>query len=121
MKFNNKLPGLSFQTTISELDLTYQRRYSDLRIPDAYEALILDVLRGDHSNFVRDDELDAAWTVFTPLLHEIDAAQIKPSEYAYGTRGPQQLDDFVRAYGFRRHQEQYVWPIQNVSGAGSRL
>ncbi|RUS19470.1 glucose-6-phosphate dehydrogenase [Endogone sp. FLAS-F59071] len=121
MKFNNKLPGLSFQTTISELDLTYQRRYSDLRIPDAYEALILDVLRGDHSNFVRDDELDAAWTVFTPLLREIDSAQIKPNEYVYGTRGPQQLDDFVKGYGFRRHQEQYVWPIQNVSGAEPRL
>ncbi|RUS29207.1 glucose-6-phosphate dehydrogenase [Jimgerdemannia flammicorona] len=120
MKFNNKLPGLSFQTTISELDMTYHRRYSDLRIPDAYEALILDVLRGDHSNFVRDDELDVAWNIFTPLLHEIDSTVIKPVEYAYGSRGPKQLYEFVSSYGFRHH-EQYVWPVQNVSATGPRL
>lgn len=118
MKFNNKLPGLSFQTTISELDLSYQRRYSDLRIPDAYEALILDVLRGNHSNFVRDDELDAAWTIFTPLLHEIEEAKIKPVTYPYGSRGPKGLEEFVRQYGFYRHPEEYVWPVQKAAGAG---
>lgn len=35
-------------------------------------ALILDAFKGDHSNFVRDDELDIAWKIFTPLLHWID-------------------------------------------------
>lgn len=34
----------------------------------AYESLILDAFKGDHSNFVRDDELDIAWKIFTPLL-----------------------------------------------------
>jgi len=114
MKFNNKLPGLSYQTVISELDLSYNRRYSDLHIPDAYEALILDVLRGDHSHFVRDDELDYAWTIFTPILHEIDASKIKPVEYKYGSRGPAQLDEFVSKYGFRRHKEEYVWPVEKL-------
>jgi len=32
----------------------------------------LDAFKGDHSNFVRDDELDASWRIFTPLLHYID-------------------------------------------------
>ena len=45
------------------MDLTYKRRFTDAKIPEAYEALILDALRGDHSNFVRDDELDVAWKV----------------------------------------------------------
>lgn len=45
----------------TEMDLTYKRRFSDLKIPEAYEALILDAFKGDHSNFVRDDELDLAW------------------------------------------------------------
>jgi len=52
--------------------LTYKRRFSDLNIPEAYEALLLDAFKGDHSNFVRDDELDASWRVFTPLLHYLD-------------------------------------------------
>ncbi|KAI8584259.1 hypothetical protein K450DRAFT_218922 [Umbelopsis ramanniana AG] len=117
MKFNNKHPGLSYQTLQSDLDLTYHRRYSDLKIPDAYEALILDVLRGDHSNFVRDDELDAAWKIFTPILHEIEGKKILPKDYKYGSRGPDELDDFVRKYGYDRFgANEYKWPVQSVSG-----
>jgi hypothetical protein len=49
------------------MDLTYKRRFTDPKIPEAYEALILDALNGDHSNFVRADELDYAWQVSVPL------------------------------------------------------
>ena len=74
------------QTVVTELDLTYRRRFSDLKIPEAYESLILDALKGDHSNFVRDDELDASWRVFTPLLHYLDDNKgITPMEYPYGS------------------------------------
>ena len=82
---NSKLPGLSMKTVVTELDLTYRRRFSDLKIPEAYESLILDALKGDHSNFVRDDELDASWRIFTPLLHYLDNnKEIAPMEYPYG-------------------------------------
>jgi hypothetical protein len=85
IKMNSKLPGLSMQTVVTELDLTYRRRFSDLKIPEAYESLILDALKGDHSNFVRDDELDASWKMFTPLLHYLDDnKEIIPMEYPYG-------------------------------------
>ena len=85
IKMNSKLPGLSMQTVSTELDLTYRRRFSDLKIPEAYESLILDALKGDHSNFVRDDELDSSWRIFTPLLHYLDSSSdIVPMEYPYG-------------------------------------
>jgi glucose-6-phosphate 1-dehydrogenase len=85
IKMNSKLPGLSMQTVVTELDLTYRRRFSDLKIPEAYESLILDSLKGDHSNFVRDDELDASWRIFTPLLHYLDEnKEIIPMGYPYG-------------------------------------
>jgi hypothetical protein len=85
IKMNSKLPGLSMQTVVTELDLTYRRRFSDLKIPEAYESLILDALKGDHSNFVRNDELDASWRIFTPLLHYLDTnEEITPMEYPYG-------------------------------------
>ena len=88
IKMNSKLPGLTMQTVVTELDLTYRRRFSDLKIPEAYESLILDCLKGDHSNFVRDDELDASWRIFTPLLHYLDDnKEIIPMEYPYGKRG----------------------------------
>jgi hypothetical protein len=63
LKLNNKTPGLHSSALPAELDLTYKRRFSDVKIPEAYEALILDAINGDHSNFVRDDELDVAWKV----------------------------------------------------------
>ncbi|CAG8622392.1 7499_t:CDS:2 [Funneliformis caledonium] len=110
MKMTSKLPGLSMDTVISELDLTYNRRFSDFKIPDAYEALILDVLKGDHSNFVRDDELDAAWKIFTPILHKIDHDKIVPQPYAYGSRGPASVEEFTSKYGFKRSTQEYNWP-----------
>jgi glucose-6-phosphate 1-dehydrogenase len=63
MKINAKTPGFVTRAVPIEMDLTYKRRFTDTKIPEAYEALILDALKGDHSNFVRDDELDGAWRV----------------------------------------------------------
>ena len=63
MKLNTKTPGLYTRAIPTEMDLTYKRRFTEAKIPEAYESLILDALRGDHSNFVRHDELDYAWKV----------------------------------------------------------
>ena len=110
MKINTKLPGLSMKTATTELDLTYKRRFSDLKIPEAYEALILDAFKGDHSNFVRDDELDQSWRIFTPLLHHLDDNKdVKPSTYAYGSRGPAEIDDYLASYGYKA-DDNYSWP-----------
>ncbi|KAI8088882.1 glucose-6-phosphate 1-dehydrogenase [Halteromyces radiatus] len=118
MKFNSKQPGLSYQTIQTDLDLSYHNRYTDLAIPDAYESLILDVLRNDHSNFVRDDELEASWKIFTPLLHAIDDPQqhVPLVTYPYGSRGPQELSDFVKKFGYDRSQHtSYAWPTQSMA------
>ena len=89
IKANSKLPGLSMQTISTELDLTYRRKFSDLNIPEAYESLILDAFKGDHSSFVRGDELEASWKIFTPLLHYLDEnKEIIPMEYPYGESPP---------------------------------
>ncbi|KAJ3176256.1 Glucose-6-phosphate 1-dehydrogenase [Irineochytrium annulatum] len=108
MKFMNKQPGLSNATTVSELDLSYSKRYGDLKIPDAYESLILDVLKGDKSNFVRDDELDCAWRIFTPLLHKIEKEKIQPQLYKFGSRGPEGVNSFIERHGFQRDAG-YTW------------
>lgn len=68
LKLNTKTPGLYTAAMPVEMDLTYKRRFADAKIPEAYEALILDALKGDHSNFVRDDELDVAWKVSVYLM-----------------------------------------------------
>jgi glucose-6-phosphate 1-dehydrogenase len=63
LKMNAKTPGLETRAVPVDMDLTYKRRFQEADIPEAYEALIVDALKGDHGNFVRDDELDVAWKV----------------------------------------------------------
>lgn len=76
--------GLEMDTEMSELDLSYRQRYAGVHIPDAYERLILDAIRGDQQHFVRRDELRAAWAIFTPLLHQIDDGKLTPEPYVFG-------------------------------------
>ena len=105
MKLNTKTPGLYTRALPTEMDLTYKRRFADAKIPEAYESLILDAIKGDHSNFVRDDELDVAWRIFTPILHWIEGRsgpRPQPLKYPYGSRGPKELEAFIKKYGFKR-------------------
>ncbi|XP_018447778.1 glucose-6-phosphate 1-dehydrogenase 3, chloroplastic isoform X2 [Raphanus sativus] len=87
LKINNKVPGLGMRLDQSHLNLLYSTRYSK-EIPDAYERLLLDAIEGERRLFIRSDELDAAWALFTPLLEEIEEKKMIPEFYPYGSRGP---------------------------------
>lgn len=118
MKMNIKSPGLAGDPVLSELDLSYDLRYPDKfsKLPDAYTRLILQVLRGDKSAFVRDDELDQAWRIFTPLLHAIDDGKLKPIPYKAFSRGPSEYDDMIRKYGYVYAGDAYEWPSRENRG-----
>ena len=44
--------------------------------------------QGDKRLFIRNDELEAAWKLFTPLLQHIEKTRMVPELYPYGSRGP---------------------------------
>lgn len=118
LKLNTKTPGLYTRAIPTEMDLTYKRRFTEAKIPEAYEALILNALRGDHSNFVRHDELDVAWKIFTPILHWIDGLEgprPHPVPYPYGSRGPKEMDAYIAKYGYKRATDAYIWPVTNMA------
>ncbi|CAL8465488.1 g5024 [Coccomyxa elongata] len=115
MKIVVKQPGLEMQPVVSEMDLSYKHRYQGANIPDAYERLILDAIRGDQQHFVRRDELRAAWAAFTPLLHAIDSGEVSPQPYPAGTRGPPASDILVSRAGFVKNSE-YIWKTAEVKG-----
>ncbi|KAI7817045.1 glucose-6-phosphate 1-dehydrogenase [Gamsiella multidivaricata] len=119
LKMTQKLPGLGMETVLSELDLSYASRFTNLSVPDAYENLILDAIMGEQSNFVRSDELDEAWRIFTPVLHKIDRGQVPVEIYPYGSRGPKHLPDFVARFGFERHAQTYSWPETSQTAASN--
>lgn len=87
LKINNKVPGLGMRLDRCNLNLLYSARYSK-EIPDAYERLLLDAIEGERRLFIRSDELDAAWSLFTPVLKELEDKKIVPEYYPYGSRGP---------------------------------
>ncbi len=84
----NKVPGLGMDMQLVKLDMLYQETF-DTVLPEAYERLLLDVIRGDHSLFIQDEELSVSWDIVTPVLHELDEKEIKPLPYPYGSHGPQ--------------------------------
>ena len=80
LTINSLAPTLEVKTEAINLDLSYRGR----QLPEAYEALLLDALRGDFSRNVRADEVDATWKIFTPLLRYLEDEAVVPREYAYG-------------------------------------
>jgi glucose-6-phosphate 1-dehydrogenase len=57
-------------------------------IPDAYERLIMDVIRGNQTLFMRGDEVEAAWAWADPIIAAWEARGDKPREYDPGSSGP---------------------------------
>ena len=82
----------------SELNLRYKSAFPAL-IPDAYECLLLDVIQGDRNLFIRSDELEAAWDIFTPVLHHLDKHRLIPEPYPAGGPSPGAGRDLARRYG----------------------
>lgn len=86
--FESKVPGLEMKLLPVEMDFMYQDAYKE-SLPEAYEALLLDVLEGDATLFMRADQVEAAWKVVMPVL---DAWKKYPAKqlrtYKAGTWGP---------------------------------
>ncbi|XP_037069803.1 glucose-6-phosphate 1-dehydrogenase-like isoform X2 [Pollicipes pollicipes] len=114
IKMMTKKPGMTFDMEETELDLTYGARYKNLKLPDAYERLILDVFCGSQMHFVRSDELAEAWRIFTPLLHTIEREKPKPVPYKFGSRGPKEGDELSQRMGFK-YTGTYQWQGSKAS------
>ena len=86
--FENKVPGLEMKLKAVDMDFTYQDSYTE-SLPEAYETLLLDILNGDPTLFMRADQIETAWKVVMPIL---DAWKKHPTKqlhfYKAGTWGP---------------------------------
>ena len=82
-----------------------------------HTRLILDVLRGEQSCFVRSDELEEAGT--TPLLHQIEAENIVPEPYAAGTRGPARAAE--RKQEVYTRSDGYMWVDEEEDSGGESI
>ena len=80
------MPGLDLATRTISLDASYHREGDDSY--DAYEGLLLDVMQGDHSLFLRIDEVEWAWRVVDPILKVWAMERDFINTYQAGSRGP---------------------------------
>ncbi|MDQ3696687.1 MAG: glucose-6-phosphate dehydrogenase [Gemmatimonadota bacterium] len=91
--FHVKAPGKPLKLERLPLDFCYDERFKE--IPEAYQTLLLDVMEGDQTLFVRADEVEAAWRLYAPVLDD----GVPVSEYAAGTWGPEAADALLARSG----------------------
>jgi len=85
LAFEVKAPGEPFGVQTQRLHFRYAEAFAPA--PEAYETLLLDILAGDQTLFVRADEAEAAWRLYTPLLAH--PPQVHP--YPAGGWGPAEV------------------------------
>ena len=85
-----KEPGLDLKSRVMNFSTRY--RNSDDPAGDAYETLLLDVIEGDRSLFIRYDEVEESWRVVAPVLEAWAADPSAPPAYAAGRWGPPEAD-----------------------------
>ncbi len=78
--------GMALQT--QGLHLDFSDGNEDRRIPDAYERLLLEAMRGNQALFVRRDEIEASWAWCDELVQAWDESRDEVKPYSAGTWGP---------------------------------
>ena len=81
-----KEPGLEMRTRTTSLDASF--RHPDERQVDAYEDLLLDVMKGDRSLFLRFDEVEYAWRIVDPIIQNWATERDYIATYPAGSWGP---------------------------------
>lgn len=83
-----KVPGPGgYRYKPISLKLDYMDSFNE-RFPDAYERLIIDVLRGNQTLFMRQDELEAAWVWIESITNSWKKSELKNVLYEAGSWGP---------------------------------
>ena len=97
LRFQAKQPGLNMRLGPEDMRFTYKEAF-ETESPEAYETLLLDVMQGDATLFMRADQVEAGWTLVAPILEHWEHA--RPDEfpnYAAGSWGPEAADAMLAA------------------------
>ncbi len=88
-----KQPGLELEARESVLSASYVTDSDSDSEASAYEGLLLDVLEGDHTPFLRFDEVEWAWRIIDPVLKAWETGA--PEDYVAGSDGPTDQHRFL--------------------------
>ncbi|EZQ18135.1 glucose-6-phosphate dehydrogenase [Halopseudomonas bauzanensis] len=93
-----KSPGRGMALQEVDLDLHFDEAFQRRRW-DAYERLLLDVIQGDATLFMRRDEIEAAWRWVDPIIRGWREVYRSPKRYAAGSWGPEAADSLLERAG----------------------
>jgi glucose-6-phosphate 1-dehydrogenase len=99
-----KAPGDEMILRPVELNLDLSQAHEE-RQRSAYERLLIDLLRGHQTLFLRNDELEAAWSWVDPILNAWAASDEQPANYTAGTWGPSAASRLIYEHDRRWNEE----------------
>jgi glucose-6-phosphate 1-dehydrogenase len=101
---NTKIPGLETRTQPVKMNFRYATTFGS-NTAEAYERLVLDAIIGDGTLFIRGDETEASWRLYTPVLESWRAAGREGMDtYPAGSWGPASADALLAGAQHRWRQ-----------------
>jgi glucose-6-phosphate 1-dehydrogenase len=99
-----KVPGQGLQIRTVHMDFLYGGAFR-IDMPEAYERLLLDCMRGDPTLFTREDEVDEQWQIVDAIVAAWRRDRPSFPNYEAGTWGPPSSDELLHRDGrsWRRH------------------
>jgi glucose-6-phosphate 1-dehydrogenase len=99
LRFSAKRPAMQFVVESVAMDFSYSQTWN-ISLPEAYERLLLDAMRGDSTLFTRSDEVEAAWQAIDPILKARESNKGIPIRwYEPGSWGPAEAEKLLLSEG----------------------
>ncbi len=99
LRISSKPPGPRMRVRPVEMDFTYHDSFG-VASPEAYERLLLDVMKGDPTLFTRNDEIEESWDLLAPIFKEWEGNHAPELQtYEAGTWGPAAADELLSRRG----------------------
>ncbi|HUW20526.1 MAG TPA: glucose-6-phosphate dehydrogenase [Sedimentisphaerales bacterium] len=98
LSFQAKRPGSKICMDTLTMNFSYQDIFG-VRMPEAYQRLLLDCMVGDQTLFTRYDSVEVAWQLLTPVLETWQKDDCSPCEYAAGGDSFPEADRLIEANG----------------------
>ncbi|HTB07366.1 MAG TPA: glucose-6-phosphate dehydrogenase [Bacteroidia bacterium] len=99
MRFQAKRPGLEMILYPVDMQFNYDESYTS-GTPEAYETLLLDIMEGDSTLFMRADQVEAAWKALMPVINSWETnPSVNFPNYEAGMQGPEDAEALIAKNG----------------------
>jgi glucose-6-phosphate 1-dehydrogenase len=100
LTFSAKAPGPRVRVVPVKMDFRYAAAFGENSAPEAYERLLLDVMAGDQTLFMRRDEIEAAWAWIDTIQRAWQKRKVSSlPQYPAGSWGPREADELIASDG----------------------